>query len=88
MDEGRNLKAISPKISNDVVDGFYSRAKKAGALGAKVLGLWGNGYFLVYAENGSKSQVIESMGNKGLLVFRFCNSGIETWTAHLNHIYE
>ena len=84
LDEGWNLKKqFSPKISNDGVDGLYSQAKKAGALGAKVLGAGASGYFLVYAENGSRSQVIEAMKQEGasLEYFDFATQGIETWTA-------
>ena len=52
-------------------------------LGAKVLGAGASGYFLVYAENGSRSQVIEAMEQEGasLEYFDFADQGIETWTA-------
>lgn len=84
LDEGWNLKKqFSLKISNKSVDGLYSRAKKAGALGAKVLGAGASGYFLVYAEKGSRSHVIESMEQQGAFLeyFDFADQGIETWTA-------
>jgi D-glycero-alpha-D-manno-heptose-7-phosphate kinase len=84
LDEGWNLKKqFSPKISNDGVNSLYSQAKKAGALGAKVLGAGASGYFLVYAENGSRSQVVEAMEQQGASLehFDLATHGIETWTA-------
>lgn len=41
--------SVSNEISNDTIDNMYSRARKAGALGGKLLGAGGGGFLLVCA---------------------------------------
>ncbi len=60
MDEHWNLKkSMSHKMSNDVFDEVYKKAKKAGAFGGKILGAGGGGFFLIYAPEGAESGVRE-----------------------------
>jgi D-glycero-alpha-D-manno-heptose-7-phosphate kinase len=37
-------------ITNPEIDGYYQRARKAGALGGKILGAGGGGFLMLYAE--------------------------------------
>ncbi len=42
-------RALSDKISNDLIDGAYDAARSAGALGGKILGAGGGGFLLIFA---------------------------------------
>jgi D-glycero-alpha-D-manno-heptose-7-phosphate kinase len=49
MDEHwRVKKAMSLKMSNGHFDAVYEAAKRAGALGGKIMGAGGGGYFMFY----------------------------------------
>ena len=49
LDENWQLKkSLSSKVSQSHIDDFYEVAKKNGALGGKLLGAGGGGFFLVY----------------------------------------
>ena len=41
-------KQLAGSISNEVIDDIYNAAYKAGALGGKITGAGGGGFFLVY----------------------------------------
>ncbi|MCI9124505.1 MAG: kinase [Eubacterium sp.] len=43
-------RGITDKISNHFIDGLYEKAKKAGALGGKLLGAGGGGFLLFYVD--------------------------------------
>jgi D-glycero-alpha-D-manno-heptose-7-phosphate kinase len=47
-------KKTSGKISNDVFDEYYNLAKTAGALGGKIIGAGGGGFFLFYTDTREK----------------------------------
>lgn len=67
MDEHWALKRkMSNKMSNDKFDEIYERAKKVGALGGKIVGAGGGGFFLIYCREGSQSKVREIFHNYGL----------------------
>lgn len=58
MDEHWNLKrSMSNKMSNSLFDEVYKKAKKAGALGGKILGAGGGGFFLIYCPKGTEDSV-------------------------------
>ncbi|MBR6267608.1 MAG: kinase [Selenomonadaceae bacterium] len=66
LDYAWSLKrSLASQISNDDLDALYERAKKAGAIGGKILGAGGGGFMLLFVEPDKKQQVIEAM--KGLL---------------------
>ena len=49
LDESWQIKrSLSSKITTDVIDNFYIRSKRKGALGGKILGAGGGGFFLFY----------------------------------------
>ncbi len=50
-------KKMSNKMSNPVFDSLYKDAKKAGAMGGKILGAGGGGFFLVYCKDGKQNNV-------------------------------
>ena len=50
LDENWNFKKnISKTISNDFIDKIYEKAKKAGAIGGKIIGAGGGGFLLFFA---------------------------------------
>jgi D-glycero-alpha-D-manno-heptose-7-phosphate kinase len=51
-DHWRIKREISGQISNPIFDEIYEKAKRAGALGGKIMGAGGGGYFMFYC--GSK----------------------------------
>ena len=60
----------SPLIANDLIDGHYAAALKAGATGGKLVGAGGGGFFLFYARE-RKAELIEAMAQRGLKHQRF-----------------
>lgn len=63
------------KISTDGIDIMYETALKAGALGGKLLGAGGGGFFVFYVEPDKQKQVREAMQDMLYVPFRFENSG-------------
>jgi len=63
-------KKISNKISNSHFDMIYDIAKEYGALGGKILGAGGGGFFLFYVEN-NHSRFREKMKELGLREMRY-----------------
>ena len=66
-------RSLCDSISNSVLDRIYERAVAAGALGGKILGAGGGGYFLFYVPKAKQGVVTAALSNLGLsrLGFRF-----------------
>jgi D-glycero-alpha-D-manno-heptose-7-phosphate kinase len=81
---------FSSKISNSKLDQIYSDALNHGALGGKLLGAGGGGFFLFYVPPFRKHHLITHLAVQGLKVhpFRFEESGMQSWTVRecSNHI--
>ena len=74
LHRGWNLKrSLCDSISNPMLDTIYERAIAAGALGGKILGAGGGGYFLFYAPTEKQGTVTAALSDLGLsrLAFRF-----------------
>lgn len=73
---------FSSKISNKEIDSFYAYAIKNGALGGKLLGAGGGGYFLFYVKPLDKHFFIKEMKKINLEVtdFLFIKDGMKSWT--------
>jgi D-glycero-alpha-D-manno-heptose-7-phosphate kinase len=54
-------KAVEKSITNSYFDEIYDRALAAGALGGKLLGAGGGGFFLFYVEPKHRSNVIDAI---------------------------
>jgi len=65
-------KRLSEKISNPHFDEVYETARKSGALGGKIMGAGGGGFFMFYSQN-KKGRLIEALQPLGLSYtpFRF-----------------
>jgi D-glycero-alpha-D-manno-heptose-7-phosphate kinase len=76
-------KNFSSKISNPVINKMYEEARKAGALGGKLLGAGGGGYFIFYCDFEKVNKVAETLENlKGEIVdFSFETRGLQAWES-------
>jgi D-glycero-alpha-D-manno-heptose-7-phosphate kinase len=68
-------KQFSGKISNPEIDLMYELAKKAGAIGGKIVGAGGGGFLLVMFPANKRMAVREALKNYKELPFRFCDRG-------------
>ncbi len=58
-------KRLSHKVSNNQIDEWYNEAMKAGALGGKIMGAGGGGWFVFYV-NKNRARFREKMAKIGL----------------------
>ena len=74
---------FSDKISSARFDSIYDNAKAQGAIGGKLLGAGGGGFFLFYVPPYSKHQLITHLEVSGLKIrpFRFEPQGLQAWTV-------
>jgi len=63
-------KDLSNKISNNFIDGCYEAAMSNGALGGKIMGAGGGGFFMFYCSENQK-KLISAMKEKGLKPMKF-----------------
>ena len=67
LDQGWQIKKrLSKDISNSVIDDYYIKAQKAGALGGKLLGAGGGGFLLFYCPKEYQSQLRQVLGLREL----------------------
>ena len=66
---------LSDKVSSPEIDDLYYRARKAGALGGKVLGAGGGGFLLFYVPLENQATVREALSGLLEVPFRFGNEG-------------
>ena len=73
---------FSDKISNQKLDDLYNFAIESGALGGKLLGAGGGGYFMFFVESFSKNKFLRSMKQRGFSETRlkFDDKGMRSWT--------
>ncbi len=62
----QNKKLRSDKVSDPRIDRWYEVARDNGALGGKLMGAGGGGFFLFYAPNAHKGQLRHAMAHEGL----------------------
>lgn len=66
----RIKKQLSGKVSSDRIDRWYKIAKENGALGGKIIGAGGGGFFMFYCED-DRGKLRAAMANEGLIEMRF-----------------
>lgn len=84
LNEGWELKRrLSSKISSIRLDRIYDNALCHGAVGGKLLGAGGGGFFLFYVPPFGKHELIDNLEAAGLSIrpFRFEPDGLCAWTA-------
>lgn len=81
---------FSSKISNARLDQIYESAMNHGAVGGKLLGAGGGGFFIFYVPPFRKHELMNNIEAAGLKVnpFRFEQEGLRAWTAreHKNNV--
>ena len=63
-------KELSGRVTTPEIDAWYAAAKANGALGGKIMGAGGGGFFMFYCPNGKKQQLRESLTSQGLKELR------------------
>jgi D-glycero-alpha-D-manno-heptose-7-phosphate kinase len=66
-----NKKRRSGKISNPQIDAWYETARNNGALGGKIMGAGGGGFFMFYCPNGKKATLRKALEASGLRELRY-----------------
>lgn len=76
-------KTFSSKITNSYLNKIYDDALKNGAVGGKLLGVGGGGYFLFFVPSSSRNKLIKWINKSGLgyTPFRFENKGLKSWSV-------
>ena len=79
-------KKFSNKITTPFLDDIYKYGLEHGALGGKLLGAGGGGYFLFYVPTFKKLNLINAIKEKGLEIetFTFDKIGLRTWITKEN----
>lgn len=74
---------FSSKISNTKLDRIYDEALSHGAIGGKLLGAGGGGFFVFYVPPFRKHELMDSLEAVGLRVcpFRFEQEGLRAWSV-------
>jgi D-glycero-alpha-D-manno-heptose-7-phosphate kinase len=68
-------RALSKSISNSTVDGFYEKARQAGALGGKLTGAGGGGFLLLFVPPEKQPEVRKALHNLLHIPFSFDSDG-------------
>ncbi len=78
-----NKLRVNPTITDSTIDEMYAVARRAGALGGKLLGAGGGGYLLLFCEVDRKRTVREQLEKLGgqFSDFSFCDGGLQTWES-------
>ena len=81
------LQMESHDDNNDNLNDIYDYAMANGALGGKLLGAGGGGFFLFYVKTFTKNSFLSAMKNKGLsqTIFHFDHDGMQSWTNRDMH---
>ncbi len=76
LDEAWSLKKnFSSAITNPIIDDLYSLVKSHGALGGKLLGAGGGGFFLVYIEPQYREPLLKSLNQFSMVDFNYDAAG-------------
>jgi len=68
-------RSLTGSISSSEIDGYYTAAREAGAIGGKLLGAGGGGFLLLYVELEDQAGVREALRPLYQLPFRFDDGG-------------
>ena len=86
IDEAWHAKRrLSSKISSTELDEIYELAKANGAVGGKLLGAGGGGYFIFFVRPFERYPLIAALEQKGLRCSRiaFEENGLRTWKSRI-----
>jgi D-glycero-alpha-D-manno-heptose-7-phosphate kinase len=74
---------LASGITNDAIEALYDTAKRAGAIGGKLLGAGGGGYLLLFVPFTRRNRVraaLEGCGGQ-IVDFQFERRGVRTWNT-------
>jgi D-glycero-alpha-D-manno-heptose-7-phosphate kinase len=73
----QHKRALASSMTDPALDEIYEAARGAGALGGKLMGAGGGGFFMFYVRPADRRRVWETLAGRGLkpLRFRFDRSG-------------
>jgi D-glycero-alpha-D-manno-heptose-7-phosphate kinase len=66
-----NKRKLAANMADGVIDEHYAAARKAGAIGGKLMGAGGGGFFMFYVRAADRRRVHEVMTARGLRPLRF-----------------
>jgi len=66
-----NKRKLAANMTDSVIDEHYEAARKAGAIGGKLMGAGGGGFFMFYVRPPERRQVYETLTARGLRPMRF-----------------
>jgi D-glycero-alpha-D-manno-heptose-7-phosphate kinase len=66
-----NKRKLAANMSDSVIDEHYEAARKAGAIGGKLMGAGGGGFFMFYARAADRRRVHDALSARGLRPMRF-----------------
>jgi len=75
-------KSLTPAISTDIIDQWYTRARKAGAVGGKLLGAGAGGFLMFYAPRERHDAVAHALRGLRRMDFRFEAQGSRIIFVH------
>ena len=62
---------LASKMTDPTIDEHYEAARKAGAIGGKLMGAGGGGFFMLYVRPADRRRVQEAMVARGLRLLKF-----------------
>ena len=62
---------LSSKVSDPRIEEWYETARKHGALGGKIMGAGGGGFFLFYCPDNDRGKIVDALVRSGLRSMRF-----------------
>ena len=68
-------RSLSPRVATPVIDGIYERARRAGALGGKLLGAGGSGFMVFYVPPDAQAAVRAALRELLFVPFQFESDG-------------
>jgi len=93
LDFGRSLakawqikRALSSRITTAELDAIYESAIGAGALGGKLMGAGGGGFFMFFVQAQQRQRVAQCLRERGcrLSTFRFETEGVTSWRTKVH----
>ena len=70
-------RTLSSKVSTPYIDEIYETARRAGAIGGKILGAGGGGFILFFAPPEKQKKIKEKLKNLLLVPIHFENVGTQ-----------
>jgi D-glycero-alpha-D-manno-heptose-7-phosphate kinase len=91
LNEAWQLKReFSSRISNSFLDQIYEGALQHGAIGGKLLGAGGGGFFLFYTPPFKRHHLVKWLESKDLIIhpFRFDPEGLRAWSVRQSKYHQ